>query len=581
MGSRLREHHSHAKRHRGADRLLRPGPGYLRQGEGGTVEYKVYPTTAHEWNVWEKQFGGVEGKLIESSRYYTLKATDRFGRCWEWWRTMPEISSSALKTGVHHVIDGKAHELAFSRRSGVPEDVFNLKMFFFAEAEIPCNARTEVITLAGGEKRQTSSLLNVAEFSTPIGDFHVSNQAGLVLVELDSEAALSKHIEIRIVEALGLVLARPLFWNVVERYENGTETVRVRGQRVIANAKLLPPVGRGPIDLTGEVWRLFEKYLTFICGYSEDRFHPCSRHLFSALEASAGTINAQALALGVAVEGIVKKLFPKAGSLPAGLKPKVKQLRKHFEKWEGLKDKQTKNALWKRVQDMLGRLLDVSTKSKLYALAAEKAVYEPHVEAWGAIRNTSAHGETPGSENLQTLVDLCHQVMVLMYHLSIDSSNRFCPPSAETVCVCAGRNAINQVEVPPYLTSIRSIARGGTDQATIPARNQLDESLPISSSAPPGLRASTSTTRRTAGSESVTAAGRRPRKRLPWPRISCGRGATRSTGTTVSTGSGPRNSLSRASRKLEEVLRCSSERGSIPARSATIFTHAARPSTST
>src|SRR5437867_2692053 len=111
------------------------GPGFLRQGEGGTVEYKVYPTTAHEWNVWEKQFGGVEGKLIESSRYFTVKATDRFGRCWEWWRTRPEISSSALETGVHHFIDGKAHELAFSRRSGLPDDVF-LKMFFFAEAEI-------------------------------------------------------------------------------------------------------------------------------------------------------------------------------------------------------------------------------------------------------------------------------------------------------------------------------------------------------------------------------------------------------------------------------------------------------------
>jgi hypothetical protein len=294
------------------------GPGYLRQGEGGTVEYKVYPTTTHEWTIWEKQLGGVEGKLIDASRYYTLKATDRFGRHWEWWRTIPEIGSIALETGVHHVIDGKAHELAFSRRSGLPEDVFNLKMFFFAEAEIPCNARTEVVALTGGEKQHTSSLLNVAEFSTPIGNFHVSNQAGLVLVEVDSEAALPKYIEVRIVEAMGLVLARPLFWNVIERYENGIETVRVRGKRVITNAKLLPPVGRGPIYLAGEVWRLFENYLTFICSYPGDRFHPCSRHLFSALEASAGTIDAQALALGVAVEGIVKKLFPKAGSLPEG-----------------------------------------------------------------------------------------------------------------------------------------------------------------------------------------------------------------------------------------------------------------------
>lgn len=400
-----------------AEPTIFSGPGYLRQGGGGTVEYKAYPTTTHDWNIWEEQFGGVEGKLIESSRYYTLTATDRFGRRWEWWRTIPEISSSALESGIHHVIDGKAHELTCSRRSGLSENVFNLKMFFFVEVEIPCNARTELVTVIGDEKLRTSSLLNVARFSTPMGDFHISNQAGLVLVEVDSESALPENIEIRIVEALGLVLAKPLFWNVVERYENGTETIRVRGQRVSSNAKLLPPVGRGRIDLTGQVWRLFEKYLTFVCSYSGNRFHPCSRHLFSALEASAGTINAQALALGVGVEGIVKKLFPEAGSLPEGLKPKVRQLRKHFEKWEGLKDAQTKEALWKRVQDMLGRLLDVSTKSKLHALVTEKAVDEGHVEAWGAIRNTSAHGETPGSENLQTLVDLCHKVTVLMYHL--------------------------------------------------------------------------------------------------------------------------------------------------------------------
>jgi hypothetical protein len=217
-----------------------------------------------------------------------------------------------------------AHELAFTRSSGVPENLFNLKMYFFAAVEIPCNARTEVLTLAGSEKRQTSSFLNVARFSSQVGEFHISYQGGLVLLELDSTAPFTPRLEMRIVEALGLVLAKPLFWNVIERYENGIETVRMRGQKVVVNAKLLPPVGRGPIDMTGEVWRLFDKYLTFICSYPEDRFHPCSRHVFSALEASAGTINAQALALGVAVEGIVKKLFPKAGSLPDGLKPKVK-----------------------------------------------------------------------------------------------------------------------------------------------------------------------------------------------------------------------------------------------------------------
>jgi Protein of unknown function (DUF2934) len=370
------------------------GPGYLRQGEGGTVEYKVYVTTTHAREIWETQFGGVSGKLLESSRYYTLHATDRFGNRWENHRTNPEIGSSEIDGSVHHFIDGKLHDLTYSRNSGLPEHFFKLKMFFFVEVEIPC-----------------------AAFSTSIGNFRVSNQAGVVLVEVDSECQLPKNIEIRIVESLALVLAKPLFWNVIERYDNGIETVRLRGDRGIPRAKLMPPVGCRFTHQTGEVWRLFEKFLTFVCGYSEERMHPCSRHIFSALEASAGTIHAQALALSVAVEGIVKHLFPKAGSLPEGLRPKVQDLRLHFKNWEGFKDEYTKNALWQRVQDMLGKILDISTKSKLHALATANAIYEEHVKAWGDIRNKSAHGEMSGSENLQALVDLCHKVMVLMYHL--------------------------------------------------------------------------------------------------------------------------------------------------------------------
>ena len=58
----------------------------------------------------------------------------------------------------------------------------------------------------------------------------------------------------------------------------------------------------------GDVWRLFDKYLGLVCSQTDDGFHPCSRHVFSVLEAS-GAISARGLALGVAVEGIAKELF--------------------------------------------------------------------------------------------------------------------------------------------------------------------------------------------------------------------------------------------------------------------------------
>jgi hypothetical protein len=66
---------------------------------------------------------------------------------------------------------------------------------------------------------------------------------------------------------------------------------------------------------------------------------------------------------------------------------------------------------------MLGRILDVSAKSRLITLAKEKTVYESHIKAWSDLRHASAHGVTPGSDDIQTLLDLCNKVTVLMYHL--------------------------------------------------------------------------------------------------------------------------------------------------------------------
>jgi hypothetical protein len=394
------------------------GPGYLRQDEDGMVTFKVYPTAVEKYNHWT-EFGrfGTPGKLIEPSRYYNLKAKDRYGQDWKVVRTLAEVGGSFLEDGPTYVVDGRAAEIASTRATNYPADYQRLVMYFFSEAKVPCNVPTETMTVIGGQKHRESSSLNVASVATRFGTFRISKRTGLVVVEVESGFPFPPHFEVRIVEALGLALAKPLFWNVIELQSGGTETVRVRGQRVAVEAKLPPPSGGGDIDDNGQVWVLFDKYLAFVCGHTDSTFHPCSRHLFSVLEASAGAISAKALALGVAVEGIVKELFPKAGALCDGLKPKVRELRKHFEKWEGFQDDATQAALLKRVQDMLGRILEVSTKSKLYALVNDKVVYEAHVKAWGELRNKSAHGVTPGSRDHQELVDLCNQVTVLLYHL--------------------------------------------------------------------------------------------------------------------------------------------------------------------
>jgi hypothetical protein len=392
------------------------GQGYLRQDASGKIHFKLYPRTATMPGRVRFPSPGTAGMLIPPSQYYRLTAQTHDGTFWEVSRTIPDIGASYLENGVFQIASGEAQDMKLTRPFDVPTTTCFLKMVFFADVDIPCNAGTETVTTVGGKHRTASMSQNVARFPTAFGDFQVSKTEGMVLVEVEAKAPFPANIEVRIIEALGLVLARPLYWNVLERVESGTDVVNVRMQPNVLKPNLPRPVGKQKYDMDGDVWRLFDRYLTLICSHPETRFHPCSRHLFSVLEASAAAFSARALALGVAVEGIIKAVFRNAATVAPTLKPTVHRLRTHILGWKEFEDESVKSALYKRVEDMLGKILDVSTKSKLYALAKERVVYAAHVKAWDRLRNTSAHGVSPG-EDIQLLVDHCDQVTVLMYHL--------------------------------------------------------------------------------------------------------------------------------------------------------------------
>lgn len=393
------------------------GPGYLRQREDGTITYKLYPpppTTFDPLSVVPKT--GLAGRILGDNFFYQLQAMDLDGTVWRVERTLPSPHTSFVSGRQLTLVTGAAQELVTTRAQ--PQSVSSLKVTFFTEVRVPGNASTEVTTVTPDGSVNKSSKLDTAQLKTAFGDFHIYNRPGMLVVEVVSPTPFPANFETRIVEALGLVLAKPLSWNVLELVENGFETVRLRGEPETIDAKLQPPIVSGTIDMSGgDVWRLFEKYLAMVCTHSESGFHPASRHLFSVLEASAGAISARGLALGVAVEGLAKDLFHDSGALPASLKPMVKRLRTYFRAWPEFGSEETKKALYARVEAMLGRILDVSAKTRLYALANEKVVHVTLIEAWSNLRHASAHGVTPGSDDIQRLVDLCDSVTVLMYHL--------------------------------------------------------------------------------------------------------------------------------------------------------------------
>jgi hypothetical protein len=396
------------------------GQGFLRQGAHGTIHYRLYPSAVVGVEPHAGlQPPGVPGMLIEPHRFYRLEAYADNGLCWQVARTIPDIDVSHLDDGFHFLAGGKASEVSFTRPFPIPVTKFYLTMVFFVDVAIPFNARTVTTLNIAGQQHQSSSSLNVARVSTSFGEFRVSKKAGMVIVEVEADNAFPDDFENRIVEALGLVLATPLYWNAIFRVENGNETLRLRGRPHAVNAQLPRPV-TGPhedADTSGDVWRLFDRYLTLVCTHDGPGFHPCSRHLFAVLEASAGAITGTGLALGVAAEGIVKTLFPAAGTPMVGMAEIVTPLQEYCLAWPDIPGDERGESLTRRLPGMIGQLTNVSTKDKLYAVAKSKVVYEEHIKAWDKLRNTLAHGVTPGSKGIQKLVDLCNKVTVMMYHI--------------------------------------------------------------------------------------------------------------------------------------------------------------------
>ena len=358
--------------------------------------------------------------MIEPQRYFHLEAVAQDGRHWQVDRTIPEMGGSFRESGFQYLVGGLAREMWSTESLSIPVTNFHLTLVFFAEAKIPCNATTETTTVVGGEHKQTSMVLDVARFTTGHGKFRVSKREGMVVVKIVANSPFPPHFESRFIEALMFVLAKPLSWNLIVRLEGDTETVRVRGKPHVIDARLpgRPVVGSlEDIDTTGVVWKLFDKYLTLVCSHTDDDFHPCSRHLFAVLQGSTGGMSAWGLTLGVAVEGIAKAMFPVAGSPMAGMREVVAPLKTYCLEWGGFPAGEVGDSIQKRLPGMIDQLLSSSAKDRLHELAKSKAIDESHIKSWSKLRNATAHGVTPGSDDVQKVLDLCYQVTVLMYHL--------------------------------------------------------------------------------------------------------------------------------------------------------------------
>ena len=384
------------------------GKGYLRQGDDGIIGFRLYPSKAE--NVKAFPFSndfGTPGKLIESESYYTLTAVDTYGREWVSGRVRPEVSSSSRRETYDLLAGGSCYDLHFERESDYPEKVHFLRIVYFVHLDLPTNASTETVTRRGSGKPAQSFSLNLAEFETKVGRFLVQTEGEKLIIHCNADGPFAPQCALRVTEALSFALGRRLSWNIVEQLENGKQFVRLRGQKDCDETDSLRPIAQTAPWLATQTWRMFEKYLDYVADFHGDQLHLTSAHLFSVYRGHQATIQTRALALSVAVEGMVKEMFGESKPAQTLKREWIAKLRLHCEAWPEFGKAEIKAALWERLRGLLGQLSGTRPKDILFRLAAENVVYTRHVDSWGRLRNRSAHAEDWDPGSLQDVVDLC------------------------------------------------------------------------------------------------------------------------------------------------------------------------------
>jgi hypothetical protein len=386
------------------------GPGSIRQKEDHGFEVKIYATGKAKLSDTFSVGAIPAGTLVGKRSVFRFRAFDGRGRVWEGTTGRPD--TNVLFGHKGYFVSGQCEEITSTEKVGVKFKRPSLSLRAFREVKFPRNAGSEETLTTAGKLRGRSLSTDAAKFDVCDLGFLLRQDGDTF--ELDAQASgnsLPARIETRVDEALRFVLATQIPWSLIVRCEAEQEVTTVRSPSdVRSRSRLQPPLRFTDLDDDGKVWHLFGLYLSKIAKHVKPRLHPLSGQIGAVFKAAEGSIEAEALTLGVAVESVLKASFPRYGRLGAKTRADLKALSGYLAKW-------TQNpSLVKRIQGSLGGMARASASDRLFALVTKGMIAKDSFDAWKRLRNSVAHGDWP-SKDLQIFVDLCGQMTVLLYQL--------------------------------------------------------------------------------------------------------------------------------------------------------------------
>jgi hypothetical protein len=398
------------------------GPGAIRIGSRGNLQFTIY---ADSLETYPLRYGTKSGELIPDDPIYRLTAIDQNET--EWISdVVPNVQIQPTKGLKKAVVTGDLIDI-HCREPMYPDGLSaipiqsDLTLYVFDSIDIPLNTSTETQIKVNGELvRGSGAELNIAKVEVDDHKFSFTHHDDLLEIQA-SAPTLAAALDKRIIESLQFILARPIWWTILHEESGDTTFSRIRSAPRHATTKnYLPPIDSvAYFDQTNCVWKLYAKYFECIRDSDQQGWHPLSRFVYSAIEARIAGFDTYRLALGVAIEGILKTAFenvftPSRKHLDAveGVVEHLKDWRCQFE-WE----EESTSRFRKRIMGAIAPLRNARPLDQLKSLADLRVVAEDELRAWKSLRNKTAHADQPDGMPSQKELKEVLKVTTMMHKL--------------------------------------------------------------------------------------------------------------------------------------------------------------------
>jgi hypothetical protein len=394
------------------------GPGYIRQTPEGVLTFKLYVTQRENVRPganFGARLRGVAGKLYEPELYYDLTALAQDGTTWTAAGILPNFNWDMSDADVIAV--GQMRSIVAELPRPSRPDHY-LRLHFFDEYELPLHKMSPMEQHGSGYM-----VRDRAEFEACQCKFEVQVREGSgdTVIEATSDAPFPPSFEARIQEALQYLTGKSAFWRA--RAVSSGEKLCVEllsPWRRSSRTQLDPPISRASMDFHTHGWKLFGSYLAYVVEHTEGaHWNPVAYHLYNAIEASAGSIDAWAVGVSIAVEAVAQLIQLPTDEVEAA---RVSAFQNHMRK---LVDAQTnfEKDLLDRMRGLIGTLSQKRPQDVLYALAETGHIDKAYIEAWIDLRNRHVHPKPkdlkqPQGVDYQELFDRIRRTEVVLRQLT-------------------------------------------------------------------------------------------------------------------------------------------------------------------